>query len=155
MANRYAAILADIKTILAAVPGVGTVHDYERQSADWSNFIGLFKDPGTGKILGWEITRRAAAEHQAGVYLRHHQFVLKGYMGLQDAAGSSKVFQALCEEVCAMFRNAPAGAGWEYRNGDEPDRAPAQIEIINDRMFGGVLCHCAEIALSVTERIVV
>ena len=154
MANRYAAILADIKAILTAVPGVGMVHDYERQCADMARFIEFFQDPSTKKILGWEITRRAATEHQAGVYLRHHQIVLKGYMGLQDATGSSKVFQALCEEVCAAFRTAPDGAGWEYRNGDEADRSPAQIESINDRMFGAVLCHAAEIALSVTERIV-
>lgn len=154
MANRYAAIVADIKTILTAVPGVGVVHEYERQAVDWGKFIELFRYPVTGKILGWEITRRATTEHQAGVWLRHHQFVLKGYLGLQDAAASSLAFQSLCEEVCAAFRTAPAGAGWEYRNGDEPDRAPAQIESINDRMFGSVLCHAAEIALSVTERIV-
>lgn len=154
MANRYAAILADIKTRLEAVPGVGQVHDYERQTADWAKFIELFKDPATGKILGWEITRRAATEHHDGVWFRHHQFVLKGYMGLQDATASSKTFQTLCEEVCAAFRDAPPGDGWEYRNGDKADRAPAQIEAINDRMFGGPLCHVAEIALSVTERIV-
>lgn len=154
MANRYLDILADIKAKLTSVPGVGMVHDYERQAADWAKFVELFRDPASGKILGWEITRRAATEHEAGVWFRHHQFVLKGYMGLQDAAASSKTFQALADDICAAFREAPAGNGWEYRNGDEPDRAPAQIETITDRMFGSVLCHAAEIALSVTERIV-
>lgn len=151
--NNYLAIVADIKATLSAIPGVGMVHDYERWSADWDKFLGFFKD-STGKILGWEITRRSASEHQAGAYFRHHQFVLKGYMGLADAKGTGKTFQSLCEEVCAAFRNPASGASWDYRNGDSPDNSAAQIESINDRMFGNVLCHCAEITLSVTERII-
>ena len=156
MANNYRAILDDIAAKLAPVPGIGTIHKYERQVADQAKFILLFKDP-TGKICGWEITRRAAGEHQRGAYFRHHQFVLKGYLGLQDATASSIQFQELCDEVCSVFRNAdPATpeSSWDYINGDEQTAAAAQIESINDRMFGAVLCHCAEITLSVTERII-
>ena len=154
MASNYLAIVADIKSKMETIPGIGLVHDYERQAADLARFILLFKD-SAGKILGWEITRRAASEHSAGASFRHHQMVLKGYMGLQDEQASSKAFQVLADLVCEKFRSAvsPVGAIWQYRNGDEPANAPAQIEIINDRMFGSYLCHCAEIALSVTERI--
>jgi hypothetical protein len=152
--SEYLNIVADVKAKMESVAGIGIVHDYERQCADLAKFILLFKAPD-GKINGWEITRRAVPEHQAGAFFRHHQLVLKGYSGLQDATGSSKIFQVRVDDICAKFRTAePATPGpWQYRNGDEPDKAPCQVEIINDRMFGSVLCHCAEIALSVTERI--
>lgn len=154
MANNYQAILDDIAAKLATVTGIGIIHKYERQVADQAKFILLFKD-STGKICGWEITRRSATEHQRGAYYRHHQMVLKGYMGLQDAAETSIAFQELCDEVCAVFRGAEpeTAAPWYYNNGDDETAAPAQVEAINDRMFGSVLCHCAEIAVSVTERI--
>lgn len=152
--DSYLSIVADIKTRLEALDA-GRVHDYERQSADPAKFIGLFRH--ANRILGWEISRRAVAEHVAGVHFRHHQMVLRGYMGLEDAAATSKQFQVLIERVCAAFRTntTPPGVPWQYRNGDVPQNAPAQVEVIDDRMFGAVLCHHAQIALSVTERILV
>lgn len=156
MSIRFSVIAADIKAKLETVPGTGIIHDYERQAADLKKFIELFKAPD-GKICGWEITRRAVPEHQRGAVARHHQMIITGYMGLQDAAASSRVFQNLCDDICDLFRNAapPAGATWEYRNGDEPAKTPPQIELINDRMFSNVLCHHAVISISVTERIII
>lgn len=153
----YADILADIVAKLEAVPGVGLVHDYERQAVDLAKFIALFKHEPSGQIRGWEVTRRAVPEHRRGAIFRHHRFVLNGYLGLKDADATSKAMQELADAVCDAFREAvPAdpAAPWLYQNGDEPEESPCQVERIEDRMFGGVLCHCAEIALSVTERIV-
>lgn len=156
MSVRFSVIAADIKTKLETVSGTGIIHAYERQAADMKKFIELFKDH-SGKICGWEITRRAVPEHQRGAVMRHHQMIIMGYMGLQDATASSIVFQNLCDEVCDLFRTAtpPVGATWEYRNGDEPAKTPVQIELINDRMFSNVLCHHAVIGISVTERIII
>lgn len=155
MSVKYSDISAEIKTQLETITDIGIVHQYERQVADLAKFIALFKD-NTGKICGWEITRKAVPEHRRGATFRHHRMVVNGYMGLQDATASSIMFQDLCDDICEHFRNAapPSGVTWEYRNGDEPDQTPAQIELINDRMFGGVLCHCSVISISVTERII-
>lgn len=157
MANNYRAIVDDIAAKMAVVANIGRIHGYERQVVDPAKFIQLFQDPITGRILGWEITRRSAQEHKRGAFFRHHQMVLQGYMGLQDASATGLTFQELCEEVCNAFRVAdPAtpGAAWNYLDGDDATAAPAQVESINDRMFGAVLCHCAVITLSVTERII-
>lgn len=156
MSVRFSIIAADIKTKLETVPGTGIIHDYERQAADLKKFIELFKAPD-GKICGWEITRRAVPEHQRGAVMAHHQMLLHGYMGLQDAAATGRVFQDLCDDIRDKFRAAdsPAGATWEYRNGDEPEKTPVQVELINDRMFSNVLCHHAVISISVTERIII
>lgn len=157
MSARYTELAADIKAHLNTVPGSGVVHTYERQSNDIKKFLALFQDPSSGKILGWEITRRAVTEHQQGAYFRHHKMVLTGYMGLQDAEASSATFQDLVDVICDEFRTADPISGtvmWHYRDGDNPDNSPVQVEQINDRMFGNVLCHCAVIAISITERIV-
>lgn len=156
MSIRYSAIAADIKAQLESIPGTGIIHAYERQAKTLSEFIALFKT-NDGKINGWEIIRRAVPEHQRGAVARHHQMVLQGYLGLQDSAASSIAFQDSCDAICDLFRTAeaPTGAHWEYRNGDEPDKTPPQIELISDRMFGNVLCHHAVISISVTERIII
>lgn len=155
MNARYTDLAADIKAHLNTVPDSGVVHTYERQSADIKKFLALFQNPTTGKILGWEITRRAVTEHQRGAYFRHHNMVITGYMGLQDAEASSALFQDLVDDICDKFRTAEplTGTGWRYGDGNNSADSPVQVEQINDRMFGNVLCHCAVIAISITERI--
>lgn len=152
--NNYLAIVADIKEKIQAVPGVGKVHDYARLATDWGTYIARFKDE-SGRILGWEITRARVSEHRRGATFRHHTFVLRGFMGLQDSAATDKLFQALVEEVCAAFRDtaAPLSAPWSYQNADAHEQTPTQVPVIDERMFGQVLCHYAEIHLSITERI--
>jgi len=154
----YTDITGDIKAKLEEISGIGMVYDYERQVVDLGAFIGLFKSP-TGKILGWEITRAQVTEKWlTAKYYACNRMVVRGYMGLQDASQSSVAFQQLVNAVRAKFRNAqPAdpGATWNYQDGDNPSNSPVQVPVINDRMFGVVLCHYVEIHIAVQEGIVV
>lgn len=153
---RYLEIRDDIKTILAEVEGIGSVHGYARFAKESARYLELFKHTD-GKINAWEITRRAVSEHKRGAFFRHHQIVLHGYMGLQDEVASEEAFQELADAVCAAFRVADPvtdPASWDYRNGDDPEASCAQVEVIDVRMFGNVLCHHAQILISVTEWIV-
>jgi len=154
MTVRYSTIAADIKAKLESIPGTGLVHAYERQVIDPEKFINLFKD-SRGKVCGWEITRSAAPESYTGPVNRHHQMLIKGYLGLQDAVASASAFQDLCDDICDLFREASPAVpgGWEYRNGLEPDKTPVQLALIDDRFFGKVLCHHAVISITITERI--
>lgn len=158
MSARYTELAADIKDRLTPINGIGFLHTYERQSTNIKKFLELFTDQATGIMTGGEITRRAVPEHQRGAYFRHHQMVLKYYMGLQDEAGSSELFQDRIDDICDVFRAAgqeAATGSWYYGNGDEADKSAVQVEQINDRMFGNVLCHCAVIAINITERIII
>jgi len=156
MPNNYSAILADIKTKLESVTDIGVIHDYERWIVDPSKFIALFAFTPAGgvkQIRGWEITRISASEHLKGAFFRHHKFKLNGYLGLKDADATGKTFQVLIEEICAKFRGAVTTQAWDYRDGDNPGNAPAQVMAIDTRMYGELLCHCTEIHISITERI--
>lgn len=153
----YLDIVTDIKTHLSTVANIGMVHTYDRQCTDQAKFIELFRYKPTGQILGWEIHRTSVPEIVHGAHHRLHQFTLRGYMSIEDAKATSLKFQDLADQVCLKFRTAaaPVGAQWEYRNAAEPQNSAAQIDIINDRTFGSVLCHCAEISLVVSERIII
>ncbi len=149
----YATILGDIATLLGEVSGVGVVHDYSRFTLDWKKYITLFQDTDK-KIRGWEISRGKVAEKKSGAYLRVHDIILRGHLQLEDANASDKTFQQTIDDVCAQFREQPEKAYWWYANAMSPDMAPCQVTANDIRLFGDVLCHIAEIHLSVTERII-
>jgi len=141
-------IRAEYKSILSGVTTVGVVHDYERWSVDWSKFLVQFKDAATGKIKGWTITREKTIEaFTSGPGAeRKHAFVIRGYLALDDTAGSEKTFQDLVETVCDTFRPKTTLNGKV-----EQVEAPLQVDLVEVRLFGAVLCHYCELRQTVEE----
>ena len=142
------AIRAAIKTTLAAVTNIGKVHDYERWALDWTKFIAYFKTriSNVDQIRGWEIGRKApVTEDETSV--KKHTYSIKGYMGVEDAAETEKTFNTLIEAVAAAFRSdrtlAGAALGHDF----------IQVDVLDTRSFGGVLCHYVELSLAVYEHI--
>lgn len=157
MASNYLAIIADIKAKLSALPNIGQVHDYYRWNKESAAFLSLFAYTASGgsqQIRGWEFTRSAAPEHKRGAFFKHHRFKITGFMSLKDSDATDKTFQQLVDNICETFRVTASGAAWDYRDGDNAENSAAQADVIEVRTFGSVLCHYAEINLSVTERIV-
>lgn len=143
-------IRAQIYAIVNGITDIGMVYDYERWDADWTTFINLFKTTisGTDQIRGWEISRRACPEslQTLGEVDRPQNYIIRGYMGLNDAAATEKTFNTLIEAIAAALRsnltlNHVANLGHDY----------LQVERIEARMFGGVLCHYAELGLIVHD----
>lgn len=149
-------IREQIKVILCGVSGIGVVHDYMRFSNNWGKFISLFKD-ADGKINGWMFTRKKTPKslQTKGDSNRTHHFVLYGFYALQDDQESEIVFQDLIEAIDAKF------ASYDTLNGtcfccsptqDAQDKADGiQVDVVEVRMFGDVLCHYAELSLYVQE----
>lgn len=142
-----AEIRAELKAIIAGVIGIGPVHDYERWSADWNSYLSFFKLPGQENINGWTITRVSTSEeaHAQNQDWRRHKFLLKGYYSQKDSAGSEKVFQDLIEAVCHRLRINP------QLDGAAAQSDPPQVETVETRFFGDILCHYAEISIVVQE----
>lgn len=141
-------ITAAIKTILEAVPGIGVVHDYERWNASWDEFLRQFQD-GAGKINGCMFARKAtpAVRDNMPTLRRDHKILIRCIYGLQDLVGSERTFQALVEAIQAAFDSDNTLGGTAH------DSGPAQVEIVENRQFGKVLCHWAEISIEVRERL--
>jgi len=150
------AIRAQILVILNAVTNIGKVYDYERWAADWTTFINLFKATigAVDQIRGWEIGRRNAPQidHAYGVVYVPHQFVIRGFMSVNDASATEKTFNALIEAIQTAFRTKDTLNGTcETTRYD--GRASIQVDIIEMRSFGSILCHYAELSLFAKERI--
>jgi hypothetical protein len=134
-------------TILTGIPNIGMVHSYERWAVNWDKFIELFKDPASGRILGWEIGKEAMLNTRISNLEeeRTHRYVVKGYMGVKDADATDSLFNAMIETIADTFKgNLTLG-------GTVMDAGPASARVIDTRMFGGVLCHYTEIEIPVTE----
>lgn len=151
-------IREQIKTILAAVPGIGVVHDYERFNKDWNKFLSLFQD-SDGRINGCMFTREKCPKNQntLGEYEKAHIFVFRFFMGLSDSEGTGVIFDDHLEDVESVFRDketlndtcSTTHPQWGPMNGV----VGIQLDLSENRMFGNVLCHYAEMRLCAIEAI--
>lgn len=147
-----AAIRAAIVAELQAVPGIGTVHDYERYAAREGDFRTLYLHDlggGVSQIRGWYVRRLSTAEtlivmgRSDGV----HQWLIRGFMAIDDLAASEKTFDDLIETVRARFR-ANETLGGLIASVYTPDGKGPELVESQPVLFGGVLCHSARIQLA-------
>ncbi len=78
--------------------------------------------------------------------------MLFGILSLEDDAASEIVFQDLLELVCDRFRGNEA----LRLRGRVPSLeriTPPQVDRIELRTFGSVLCHTAEVRIQAIERV--
>ena len=170
MANSTYKLIGDaIAAEVAAVPGAGRLHPYQRWAADIGRYIDLFRwraPDGKDQIRGWILTRESVREElgsfassapggfvPAGINRRTHTYLLFGVMSLEDDAASEIVFQDLIESICSRFRSREA-LRLRGRVASLERIAPPQVDRIELRAFGSTLCHTAEIRIQAIERIV-
>lgn len=153
------AIREQIKVILAGVPGIGIIHDYHRLAMDYGKILELFRD-SEGKINACMFAREKMVKRLVtggeGPQERGHIFLFLCVMGLSDAQATGLTFDALLTAIEEEFehRDNLNGAaltctpGW----GPQAGQPGMQIDLIEERVFGNVLCHYAELRLCVVER---
>lgn len=139
-----------IKNLVAGVTDVGKVHDYFRLATVEAEVQALFSTSGVLKV--WFVSladqdpytvRRLPANHELATYA----FKVYGYQAVKDADGSEKTFADLVEDLIAAFRA-------DKKLGDTVIEAgPLQWRQAGHRTFAGVLCHYAELDLSVLEQV--
>lgn len=154
----YSTILANIKSTVEGVSGIGKVYDYERFAANWGNMLALFKT--TGNIIhGWTVSRIATPRRYNTIGRdpeRAYVFRLRGVYGLDDSAASEKTFQGIINLVADAFDDNMTLNGacvslapdW----GPMADQAGLQVVEIDVRAFGNVLCHHADCRICAVDR---
>lgn len=130
----------EIAALIATVAGAGIVHNRSRWVLDWGAFIGLFKAPD-GHVNGWEITRGPSEPTVGGDWIETYR--LRKYYGLKDSDSSDLVFQEHLDSVVRKFRDTH-----NLSFGAVP--IGVRITTIDERLFGNVLVHYAELSLGVT-----
>jgi hypothetical protein len=137
-----------IKTVLSGVADIGQVHDYERWTASDAEFISVFKTTvaGVDQVRAWLIRRKGPVnEDQGGVAV--HGYIIDGYLSVKDADATEKTLNALIEAVRAAFRANVT------LNGSCIGADFLIVNAIDVRMLGAVMCHHAELALTVYEEL--
>ena len=146
----------NIEATLNGVPNIGKVYNYLRWSNDWSKFLDAFKDV-EGRIRGcmFYLQSNGCRRDTIGENEGMHLFRLIFVMGLKDADATGIVFEDLVMAAVDAFK-ADLTLGGSCLT-THPDWGPLaglvalQIDLIEPRMFGGVLCHYAEGRLEALE----
>lgn len=138
-----------IRVKVAAVAGIGIVHDYERYAAAQSEFKALFLS--AGQVRGW-LVRHLGLREQApyiGRTVIDHGWQIRGYMALDDSAATEKTFDNLVEAIVLAFRNDDSLGGLiATMNPEDQSFSGVREEDSGPVMFAGVLCHSARLALT-------
>ena len=153
-----ATVRAQINTVVAAVTNIGGVHDYERWSDDWSAFLTQHKvtissvDQIRTWLIGYRGFPESVTDGQFNIVpgARRHRFMIFGFLGLDDSAGTEKTFSALAEAVCDAL-DGDNGAGGLHNPASFLYAHPAMLVTVDMRVYGDVLCHYAEIQMEVEE----
>ncbi len=144
----YAQRVADLKARLEAVAGAGIVHNRQRFTAEWSQFLALMKDGTDDRIRGWEISAGPRSPEQDPDWIE--TWGLEHYVGLNDAESTELAFQAHLEAVARSFRDQPylpdEAAPWGVVT------QGMSIDVAETRSFGGVLCHYGQCTLVVRRH---
>lgn len=144
---------------LQAVPEIGVVHGYERYAAALDALRALYYSPAHAQIRGWFV-RRVQIRDTAITKPRRtvlEKFQVRGFMSLDDAAGSELVMQALVDSIRDAFRADPTLGGAITKQGPLSPGAEQGVSLddFGPVMFGGVLCHGARMSLTTyTETLV-
>ena len=142
---------AAIVAALQAVPGIGAVHDRERYASQAATLRALYVvQTETGEQLhGWYVRRLAFRVERNGAGLRRvfTTWQLRGFMALQDEAGSELAFDAVIDAVRAAFDADPTIGGVVQSTLFEKE-VGAQLTASGPVMFAGVLCHAADMTLT-------
>ncbi|MEQ1512975.1 MAG: hypothetical protein ABL934_09875 [Lysobacteraceae bacterium] len=148
---------AAIVATLQAVPNIGVVHAYERTAADLAKMKQLYYSAAHNQIRGWFIRRVRVREIGLlqPVYLEVTEWQIRGFMSIDDSAGSELVMDSLIEAVRDGLRANNTLTGTVRKLGLLQSGAERglQLEDFGPYMFGGVLCHGARLALTTTKEL--
>jgi hypothetical protein len=149
-------VRTELKSIILLVSGIGKVHDYERYTHDWKQYQKFFtKDD---KVNVWQIERPTFTRYvhgsqgpTNGVERVIHDFFIRGFYAINDELATEKTFQDIVEGVCQALRNKPDLNGKAEMVKISSD-SPVTGRIYKDYL-GAVLCHIAEVSVSIQEKI--
>jgi len=143
-----------IRARVAGIANIGKVNDYERYATHMSDLKTLYVATiaGADQLRGWHIRRVSKRESYIDLqrWVIVNNWLIRGFMALDDSAGSEKTFDDLVEAVCDIFDTTPtliADPNYAEVVLDE-ESGGVQVPESGPVMFAGVLCHAARLTLA-------
>ncbi len=148
--SSYVLIAERIAARIAGIPNVGKVHSYQRHVNDPEKRSALFKDTGNDRLSVWMISRSSFGDQQYASTANeiNSEYVIRGYMAVDDDRQSEHVFQKLVDAISEEFRPQ------DDLDGSVEMAGPIQAPAIGYVDWSGVLVHSAELRLPVREFLI-
>jgi hypothetical protein len=142
----------EIKTIMNSVDDVFNIYTDKKYVKEAGSFIEHYK---AENILGekfytaWFISRNSSLEEKLSnkENMRNHSISIMGYLGINEANNSYRKFEGIIEDICSVFR------GNLNLNNKCLEISPVQVETIQEKSFGLVVCHYTELKINCWEKI--
>ncbi|KLN57622.1 hypothetical protein [Variovorax paradoxus] len=152
--SRLDLVRAAIFQTLSTVLEIGKVHDRERYLREEQKFRALYihtLPDGRLQLRGWWFRRTATEERSINIArtVNVDTWAVRGYMALDDDAGSELVFDGLIEAFRDAVRLDPTFGGVCTQGplGDGDNTDGVQVVDTGPVTFCGVLCHSALLQL--------
>ncbi len=141
-----ATLRAAIVAKVAALSGIGPVHDRERYANDNAKLKALYVSAFAegDRLQGWYVSWRGM--EPAAPDERRDTWAITGYRAVDDARDSEGAFASLTDTVIQAFRSYEALALPGVSTFGEGLNGPS-LKTMDHVMFCGVLCHRVEIEL--------
>ncbi len=148
-------VRAAIKTLIESVSNVGLVYDLQPFADTWDIFIARFKTTisSVNMIRGWTISCEAiltqgfVATGSRDTGNEHdYEYRIRGYQSFDFDTDTENAFLAIILLVMAALDGGIV-------SGTVFNADLAQLTSYTPRVFGGVLCHVAEITQIVREQV--
>lgn len=150
----YVSTIAEIETILKSATGVvnNNVFKAEKLTKDWATYLSSFKDV-TNSVIHAYIIKRTKIEsipEASRVNEVATTWKIMGFYGYKwndtFTSSSEYKFNVIIDAIRTKFRDDPG------LNNSVLTTTPIQLDIFEEREFGEVLCHYAEMRLGTTEQ---
>ena len=143
----YTAIIDEIYDIIDDANVGNNIYKYDRLETTEIGFRNAFKEKDTALIRAWTITRSRLTEDTEASRTNRvlSTWIIRGYYSLRKSGETETTFQGIIDTLRTAFREKPSLSGTCLTC------SPLQLDTIESRMFGSILCHYMETRL-VTEE---
>lgn len=145
-------IRAKIAEKIFALDNAVAVHEYERYTKNASDLVALYKSgpPENPRLHGWYVRRVGTKEIfvDTGRWSIYHAWRMRGFMALDDADETEKLFDERIEAIRDTFRYDPDLGGLVFECIAQNGESGVQVISSGPVLFAGVLCHSAELGLT-------
>jgi hypothetical protein len=142
----------EIRNIMNTVDDVYNIYVDKKYARETGHFLELFKSEnisGEKMITAWFITRSSSNEEVFSnrENIRNHLLTISGYLGINENNNTSRRFEEIIEDICDAFR------GNITLNNKCLEISPVQVEKVQDKYLGSILCHYAELKINCREKV--
>lgn len=145
----YTAFRDALTAAIEGVSGTGVVQKRQREITDWTEYLKSFVAANVTsltRVRGWWVVRERREDDwdAFGRIDSRHTFVMRAILGIEDRADTDATFGDMVDDVMDAVTGLSVTNAW--------DVGACVARVIEPRVFGGVLCHYAEVEVVLSRE---